>query len=172
MSRQLIIGAPHKQSVSYQCQVSEGSDVASFVGSCVGKSLGTRLGSGGDICRYPPQYTTSLTSPRAHTHTDQLTAVSIKLPDQSVNGSIPAGISLLYSSTVTTRYGTNTSSGLRYRWDFGDHDGFTSDKAIVEHVYSHAGTYTVILEVQNNIGSVHNRTTLRVYQGTHPSSHT
>ena len=99
------------------------------------------------------------------THTDQLTSVSIILPDQSVNGSIPAGISLLYSSTVTTRYGTNTSSGLRYRWDFGDHDGFTSDKAIVEHVYSHAGTYTVILEVQNNIGSVHNRTTVHVYQG-------
>ena len=109
-------------------------------------------------------------SPCTHTHTDQLTAVSIILPDQSVSGSIPAGISLLYSSAVTTQYSTNTSSGLRYSWDFDD--GFISDKATVEHVYSHAGTYTVMLEVQNDIGSVHNRTTLHVYQGTHPSSHT
>ena len=31
------MGAPHKQSVSYQCEVSEGSCVASFPGSCVGK---------------------------------------------------------------------------------------------------------------------------------------
>jgi len=96
-----------------------------------------------------------------HHTTDPVNKVAIVLPGQYLNGNVPMGIVLLYSSQVTTRYGTNNTGRIHYSWDFDD--GFTSDMATVEHTYSQAGTYQLTLEVFN-FQSASNSTTLHVYQ--------
>ena len=86
-----------------------------------------------------------------------------------MNGSVPSGIVLLYSSQVTTRYGTNVTSGIAYSWDFGD--GFASSTPTVQHAYSQAGSYQLTLQVQSNAGTASHTITLRVYQGRYSFTH-
>jgi len=101
-----------------------------------------------------------------HHTTDPVNKVAIVLPGQYLNGNVPMGIVLLYSSQVTSRYGTNNTGRIHYSWDFDD--GFTSDMATVEHTYSRAGTYQLTLEVFN-VHSASNSTILHVYQGKLPA---
>ena len=61
------------------------------------------------------------THTHAHAHTDRLTGVSFILPDQYYKiGAIPAGVTLLFHSTLSTQYNTTIYGSVHYDWDFGD----------------------------------------------------
>ena len=101
-----------------------------------------------------------------HTHTDRLTGVSFILPDQYYKiGTIPAGVTLLFHSTLSTQYNTTIYGSVHYDWDFGDGNSLskTSD-SVVSHTYTQSASLQLTLTVYGFSSTVRNITTLHVYQ--------
>ena len=104
--------------------------------------------------------------PHTHTHVDRLTGVSFILPDQYYKiGAIPAGVPLLFRSTLSTQYNTTIYGSVHYDWDFGDGNSLskTSD-SVVSHTYTQSASLQLTLTVHGFSSTVRNITTLRIYQ--------
>lgn len=65
-----------------------------------------------------------------------------------------ATVGIIFDATAST---DPEGEPLTYSWDFGD--GSISSEAVVEHAYTSAGTYTVILTVTDSKGQTHSDTT-------------
>ncbi len=75
------------------------------------------------------------------------------------NGPVEVGATAVFSNT-------STGDNLSYVWDFGD--GQTSAQANPSHVYSQAGSYTVILTATNSAGSDQFPSTIQITEPMEP----
>lgn len=99
---------------------------------------------------------------------DTVTGVTIMPPIQLNNGELPAGIPLLFSSAVNTRFGTAITSELSYSWDFGN--GKSSSGASTSYTYPSGGRYTVALTVRGTGGTASSSLPLSVFEGSNEFS--
>lgn len=98
---------------------------------------------------------------------DEVKMVSIIPPSQVYNSTAPAGISLIFTASVSSVHGTNFLDISDYQWHFGDNTTKKTDSPIVEHTYTTAGHYTVMLSVHSSFieSSGDSNLPLTVYEG-------
>ncbi len=84
---------------------------------------------------------------------DPIAMVTIVLPDDYSDGSLPSRVELVFSSNYTTLYGTNLTGTIVYSWDFDD-GGAGGSAATVTHTYLQAKSYAVRLSVHNFVGDI------------------
>ena len=110
----------------------------------------------------------SLPSPHTHTHThtDMLTGVSLIFPVQYYSiGAIPTGVSLPFSSNLSTGYSTHIYGVVYYDWNFGDgHILHNTSNSSVSHMYTHPGSLQLTVTARGLSTTARNITTLRLYQ--------
>lgn len=88
-----------------------------------------------------------------NTYTEEAEILVLNLPPRAhfeVVGDMRANSTLMFDASLS---GDPGDDGLVYEWDFGDGHIATTEEPIVEHVYTEAGNYTVILRVVDEDGA-------------------
>ena len=102
-------------------------------------------------------------------HADRLVTVSVQLPDayDSATNSLPANVSLHFTTLTTSFSGTNLTGDITYNWDFGDGITYQSipNAAFSDHTYLAAGTFNLSVTASSPIGQVSNAASFSVYIG-------